>query len=59
MRVHRGCIVNLDGLTEIEPLESGDARLKLRDGTLLPCSRRYRAQLRERSGEPAAADVRG
>ncbi|MDI3263150.1 MAG: LytTR family DNA-binding domain-containing protein [Fulvimonas sp.] len=59
LRVHRGYIVNLDCLAEIEPLESGDARLKLRDGALLPCSRRYRAQLRERSGEPAATDVRG
>jgi DNA-binding LytR/AlgR family response regulator len=39
-------MVNLDCLAEIEPLESGDARLVLRDGTRLPCSRRYRAALK-------------
>ncbi len=56
VRVHRGYIVNLDYLAEIEPLETGDARLTLRDGARLPCSRRYRALLRERFGEiPAAA----
>ncbi len=46
LRVHRSYIVNLKHLLEIEPLESGDARLKLRDGTVVPCSRRYRAALR-------------
>jgi hypothetical protein len=54
VRVHRGYFVNLDYLAEIEPLETGDARLTLRDGAKLPCSRRYRAQLRERFGEGAA-----
>ena len=47
VRVHRSYMVNLDCLAEIEPLETGDARLILRDGTRLPCSRRYRAALRE------------
>jgi LytTr DNA-binding domain len=51
VRVHRSYFVNLDYLTEIEPLESGDARLQLRDGAKIPCSRRYRLQLRERFGE--------
>jgi DNA-binding LytR/AlgR family response regulator len=46
VRVHRSYMVNLDCLAEIEPLESGDARLVLRDGTRLPCSRRYRAALK-------------
>ena len=46
VRVHRSYIVNLDCLTEIEPLESGDARLLMRDGTRIPCSRRYRSALR-------------
>lgn len=50
VRVHRGYFVNLDYLAEIEPLESGDARLQLRDGAKIPCSRRYRAALRERFG---------
>ena len=46
IRVHRSYMVNLDCLAQIEPLESGDARLLMRDGTQLPCSRRYRAALR-------------
>lgn len=55
LRVHRGYFINLDYLVEIEPLETGDARLRLRDGTTVPCSRRYRAALRERYGQPAAS----
>jgi hypothetical protein len=54
VRVHRSYFVNLDYLVEIEPLDTGDARLKLRDGATVPCSRRYRAQLRERFGETPA-----
>ena len=46
VRVHRSYIVNLEFLTQIEPLESGDARLLLKDGTRVPCSRRYRGALR-------------
>ena len=46
IRVHRSYMVNLDCLAEIEPLESGDARLVMRDGMKIPCSRRYRAALR-------------
>ena len=46
VRVHRSYMVNLDCLAEIEPLETGDARLLMRDGTRIPCSRRYRAALR-------------
>ena len=44
-RVHRSYAVNLDRVAEIEPLETGDARLKMRDGTQVPCSRRYREAL--------------
>lgn len=47
-RVHRSCIVNLDQISEIEPLETGDARIRLKSGAVLPCSRRFRAALRER-----------
>ena len=49
-RVHRSFLVNLDQVGAIEPLETGDARLHLRDGRTLPCSRTYRQQLRERAG---------
>ena len=47
VRVHRSHIVNLDFLERIEPLETGDARLHLKDGSRVPCSRRYRAALRQ------------
>lgn len=44
-RVHRSFLVRIDRVAEIEPLDSGDARLKLVDGTELPCSRSYRSGL--------------
>lgn len=44
-RVHRSYAVNLDRIAEIEPLEAGDARLKMKDGSSVPCSRRYRDAL--------------
>jgi hypothetical protein len=47
VRVHRSHIVNLDFLDRIEPLDSGDARLLLKSGDWVPCSRRYRQALRE------------
>jgi hypothetical protein len=50
VRVHRSYIVNLDFVVEIEPLDSGDARAKLRDGSHVPVSRRYRDDLRKLSG---------
>jgi hypothetical protein len=55
VRVQRSYLVNLDYLTEIEPLETGDARLTMRDGATLPCSRRFRNQLRERFGDAAVS----
>ena len=45
VRVHRSHIVNLDFLDQIEPLDTGDARLVLKDGSKVPCSRRHRAAL--------------
>ncbi|WP_430391476.1 LytTR family DNA-binding domain-containing protein [Dyella sp. 20L07] len=51
VRVHRSYLVNLDYLAEIEPMDTGDARLTMRDGVTVPCSRRYRVQLRERFGD--------
>lgn len=44
-RVHRSWAVNLDRVAEIEPLDGGDSRLKMKDGTQVPCSRRYRDAL--------------
>ena len=58
VRVHRSYIVNLDFLVQIEPLDTGDARLLLKDGTHVPCSRRYRQSLRgERLPATAAAPI--
>lgn len=48
VRMHRSYIVNFEQIASIEPLETGDARIHLKDGTSLPCSRRYRDGLRER-----------
>ncbi len=45
VQVHRSYAVNLDRIAEIEPQETGDAKLKMKDGTTVPCSRRYREAL--------------
>lgn len=50
VRVHRSYIVNLAAIASIEPIDSGDARLHLANGATIPCSRRYRTELRERAG---------
>ena len=47
-RIHRSYIVNLGQVASIEPLDTGDARIHLRDGGVLPCSRRQRELLRGR-----------
>jgi len=49
VRVHRSYIVRLDHVQEIEPTEGGDARIRMRDGSVVPCSRRYRDGLRSRA----------
>ena len=49
VRIHRSHIVNLERVASIEPLDSGDARVHLVDGTELPCSRSYREALRGRA----------
>jgi len=50
VRVHRSYIVNLDQVGSIESLETGDARVHMKDGSNLPCSRTYRGGLRQRVG---------
>jgi len=47
-RVHRSYIVNLGRIASLEPLDSGDARIHLQDGAVVPCSRTYREALRAR-----------
>jgi DNA-binding LytR/AlgR family response regulator len=53
VRVHRSHAVNLDHIAEIEPLDSGDARLTMRDGSTVPCSRRHRDAIGQRAGGAA------
>ena len=49
-RAHRSYIVNLDFVAQIEPVDSGDARITMRDGAALPCSRKYRPTLTREFG---------
>lgn len=44
-RVHRSHIVNLDRIREIQPWDSGDYRILLKDGSFVNFSRRYRSRL--------------
>ena len=44
VRVHRGHVVNIDEIAEVNPWFRGDFALKLRDGTELTWSRRYAAK---------------
>lgn len=45
VRVHRGHLVNIDRIREIQPWDHGDYRILLQDGTCLNLSRRYRERL--------------
>jgi DNA-binding LytR/AlgR family response regulator len=44
-RVHRRHIVNIDNIREIQPWDSGDYRILLKDGSFVNFSRRYRSRL--------------
>ncbi|MGA0572968.1 LytTR family DNA-binding domain-containing protein [Variovorax sp. VNK109] len=61
-RIHRSHAVHLDRVAEIEPLEGGDARIRMKSGALVPCSRRYRGALDPsappRNVQPAPSDSR-
>ncbi len=51
VRIHRSYVLNLGFLVSIEPLDSGEARAHLADGTVLPCSRRQLPGLRAALGQ--------
>ena len=42
----RDITLEYDHVASIEPLDSGDARVHLKDGASVPCSRRYREALK-------------
>ena len=44
-RVHRGHIVNINRIREIQPWDHGDYRIVLKDGSFVNFSRRYRSRL--------------
>ncbi len=54
VRIHRSYLVNLGQVQAIEPSDSGDARVHLRDAAVLPCSRSQLAGLRARAGQVPA-----
>lgn len=45
VRVHRGHLVNVDRIREIQPWDHGDFRIVLHDGSCVNLSRRYRDRL--------------
>ena len=47
-RVHRSAIVNLERVSEIIPFETGDGQAKLQSDAVVPVSRRFRQELRDR-----------
>lgn len=49
-RIHRGTIVNLDRIRELQPIFAGDWLVVLESGTRLRLSRTYRRRLQERLG---------
>ncbi len=51
-RVHRSAIVNVERITELQPLFSGEYSILLQDGTKLTLSRNYKNKLFELLGKP-------
>ncbi|TQV88207.1 LytR/AlgR family response regulator transcription factor [Aliikangiella coralliicola] len=47
-RIHRSFMVNIDNIEEINPLDSGDFRIRLKCGKVLNFSRRYREKVKDR-----------
>ena len=45
VRVHRGHLVNIARIREIQPWDHGDYRIVLQDGSCVNLSRRYRSRL--------------
>ncbi len=54
-RVHRSAVVNLERIAEIVPYDSGDGEARLDTGAVVPVSRRYKQELRERLNPATSA----
>jgi len=52
IRAHRSWLVNTDRIIEMKPVNDGDQQAILQDGTHVPVSRRYRAEVKATSGLP-------
>ena len=50
LRIHKAYIVNLNHISELVPWFSGNYQLHLSNGAEIPLSRRYVAQLKQRTG---------
>lgn len=48
LRVHRSAIVRIDAIASVAAGEGGEATVQLNSGLAVPCSRRYRSQLKQR-----------
>jgi two-component system LytT family response regulator len=51
LRIHRSTLVNVNRIRELRPLFHGDYAVRLKDGTELTLSRRFRASLSEPLGQ--------
>ncbi len=51
VRIHRGAIVNIERIQELQQLFHGACRVVLQDGTTLPLSKSYREKLRQFFGQ--------
>jgi DNA-binding LytR/AlgR family response regulator len=47
IRIHRSAIVNISAVEEIQPLPTGEYRLRLKDGKQYPVTRKYKHNLRD------------
>lgn len=55
VRIHRSYLVRLSQVESIQPLDTGDGRVHMRGGTVLPCSRSHYEALRARFAAAAGA----
>jgi two-component system LytT family response regulator len=46
LRIHRGTLVQIERIAELQPLFHGEYAVRLKDGTKLTSGRSYRDQLR-------------